>query len=546
MKKIYSIILVLMLCAMTVFAAGTQEEAKGEETTIKVLMAWNGVGVVAPEDPVNNPVALKILEKTGVRLDVEYITISELEKLTLTFASGEVPDLVNAPFWGGSDGATKVIKKAASEGLLFPLNDKIDNYPNVKAALTEGVAQDFRENDLEPPVFEGNLYIIPWQTPRSAEDITNWGYGVYVREDILKELNVDPSDLRTSDDLYDLFTRMNEGDFQDIYGNPIIPAGNGPNGWAYECFVNSNIDRHLTAWRKDDSGKVVHEIFAQETIDRVLYMRKLMNEKLYDPEALRQIDSLAKEKWLMGKYGAVTAHYPYVRDTFKPFIADHPEMNYVPVGPIVDARGRNLMPGTLQLKGRAGTPAAFLGGNTDKADAVLRFLDYINSEEGIILTHYGIEGRHYEMVDGKPRMKQEWIDKYNEDVQLLRNEGIMSVYTWFLSRDPRMSLFGEVTPGGNANKDEVWDSVKEMYPLDQVEGYRISFMESGYEKIEEMRLLNDPEIWRDIMESAYYADSEEKAIKIVEDYRQRLLDGGYGEFMDYMTEVSKTRTDFLF
>lgn len=33
---------------------------------------------------------------------------------------------------------------------------------------------------------------------------------------------------------------------------------------------------------------------------------------------------------------------------------DHPEMEYIPIGPIADANGVNAMPGTVNQKGRAG------------------------------------------------------------------------------------------------------------------------------------------------------------------------------------------------
>ncbi|MFR6331554.1 MAG: hypothetical protein ACLUOI_23980 [Eisenbergiella sp.] len=35
----------------------------------------------------------------------------KLEKLNMMFASGDMPDMVNAPYWGGTAGETAIIKK---------------------------------------------------------------------------------------------------------------------------------------------------------------------------------------------------------------------------------------------------------------------------------------------------------------------------------------------------------------------------------------------------------------------------------------------------
>src|SRR5690606_18028398 len=177
--------------------------------TLTYLSAWNGGGGAFPQDQENNPVAQKIREKTGVTLKMESITTSEVEKLNTIFASGTVPDIVNAPFWSTTGGEGQVIKKAAMEGQILDLTPYLDKYPNVKRLVTTGIAKDFNEFDLNSPEFEGKTYLIPTETPDGTpESIHNWNYGLFARGDILKALNVKAEDIDTQEKLYVLLVKI--------------------------------------------------------------------------------------------------------------------------------------------------------------------------------------------------------------------------------------------------------------------------------------------------------------------------------------------------
>jgi putative aldouronate transport system substrate-binding protein len=62
---------------------------------------------------------------------------------------------------------------------------------------------------------------------------------------------------------------------------------------------------------------------------------------------------------------------------------------------------------------------------TKDVDAALRVMDFLASDEGWMLTHYGIEGTHYDMVNGKPVPKKEWADKFAADPTgaIMQNQG---------------------------------------------------------------------------------------------------------------------------
>ena len=180
-------LLVLSMGTMSVgFAEGdvyTDEDSntykKFDDVKLKMLICWNG-GFLTAEDQYNNDVAKAIRDKIGVTVEFEGLMMSEAEKLNMMFASGDMPDMVNAPYWGGTAGETGIIKKAGSEGMLIDIKDIVPNYPNIADAYNIGViGLKYLENDIDDPIFEGGRYVLPTEVAGNDLDINNWAYGVF-------------------------------------------------------------------------------------------------------------------------------------------------------------------------------------------------------------------------------------------------------------------------------------------------------------------------------------------------------------------------------
>ena len=100
---------------------------KFDDVQLKMLVCWNG-GFNTADDQYNNEVAAAIRDKIGVTVEFEGIMMSEAEKLNMMFASGDMPDMINAPYWGGNSGETAIIKKAGAEGRLIDIKDYLINF----------------------------------------------------------------------------------------------------------------------------------------------------------------------------------------------------------------------------------------------------------------------------------------------------------------------------------------------------------------------------------------------------------------------------------
>lgn len=345
------------------------DSTTGENTAPKdiieytFLNCWNGGGGDFPDGFENSELVQKLTEITGVKLKVEVITSSEREKLATVFASGDLPDITNAPHWSTNPGGEgELIKNAAVEGLLLPLKNLIQKYPNIMRLYEIGaISQVYKERDIEHPDYNGEIYVIPTQTGRTKEDVTNWAYNLFARSDILEALNIKPEEVTTTEAIYDLLVKIKNGNFTDINGKPVIPGGTWHNGWSYGEFQRGFQTGNVTGWVMQD-GKLINGIFTQNEIDKALFMRKLVAEGLFDPECFTQTDTMAKEKMITGRVAVFGCHYPNQYGFFKGTLYQtNPEMKYVPLGPILNQKGE--APAQIERVGRTGSPVLFFSKN---------------------------------------------------------------------------------------------------------------------------------------------------------------------------------------
>ena len=526
---------------------------KFDDVQLKMLVCWNG-GFKTADDQYNNDVAKAIRDKIGVTVEFEGINMSELEKLNMMFASGDMPDMVNAPYWGGTDGATTVIRKAGNEGRLIDISGMVPNYPSIADAYDIGViSKKYLENDIEEE--GGARYVLPTEVAGSKEDIALWCYGVFVRGDVPEALGIDPSSIKTSEDLMDFMKKARDYGFKDINGNDCIVATTYHNGWSYEDYAASFNEKKLTSYSKGEDGKVTHGILSENWVDKHLFIWELVHENILDKECFKQTDDQGKEKVGNGTALFSCAQYRLTVEATKMtgLYDTHPEMRYVPVGPLNYKDGSPQV--QVESEGRSGSPVIFFPNTCANVDAALTWLDYVNSKEGTKLICYGFEGDTYELNDqGQPRMNAELTQRYAENQEAvdeeLRERGIkyMAGRTYVAKKNTLW--FGEPGPFEADALDPYIVEYRKMKPAEILPGYAIDALAPGFEGYQEFaEWAFDGTKETEYRERAYFAETKEEARQILEDYQEYLKtnDGGkMQEFLDYMTEVSTSRDDIVY
>lgn len=535
-------------------AASSDGSKKFDDVKLTMLICWNGGFKTAP-DQYNNEVATAIRDKIGVTVEYEGIMMSEVEKLNLLFASGDMPDIINTPYWGGSAGETAVVKKAGVEGRLLPIEDLLPNYPNLSNSYDIGiVSQSYLENDLDYSEFGGHRYILPQETPGDDNGVTNWGYGVFVRGDVPKALNVDPTSIKTADQLYDFMEKAKEHGFKDVNGNDCIVATTYHTGWDSSGYSINFSDKKFTDYVKKDDGTYTYNDLTDGWIDRNMFIWKLVKNNILDKECFKHSDAQADEKVGNGTALFASAQYSCVVNSTKltGLYSTNPEMQYVAVGPMTYKDGTPLK--QLEYNGRGGSPAIVFPSTCSNVDAALTYLDYVNSEEGARLCQYGIEGDTYAMNDaGQPRLNQDILDrKKSGDTSVddeLRAKGITYILGRTLQADKRYTWWGETGAGDADSADSNIEAYKKLRPVERIDGYPLTGLVNSYKDYDTVKKFAFEGTTRDdYTQRAYFAETEDEAKSILKDYQNYLLtseNGIFADYLEFVNECAKSRDDIL-
>ena len=113
-------------------------------------------------------------EKTGVTLEIEAPPISNYtDRLQLVMASGDLPDIIYT--WEFDQN----YEKWANDGLILPLDEYIEDYPNLMANISEGQWGKARVGGAD-----GQIYAVPRPTGSAS-------WGVISNDEWLEKLGVD-------------------------------------------------------------------------------------------------------------------------------------------------------------------------------------------------------------------------------------------------------------------------------------------------------------------------------------------------------------------
>lgn len=521
------------------------EYQKFDDVKLSWLSVWDG-GVTVAKDQYNSEVAQKIRDRIGVTIEMEGIYGAEDEKLNQLFASGEMPDAMDAPYWGGSTTTTVAIQKAARDGLLNDLSGIVDNYN----WLSQGydyengyITETYYQRDLD---IDGGLYVLP-RDLNSKEEITPSNYAVLVRADVAETLNVDPQSIHTAEELYNFMKAADEYGFKDVNGNDTITAGTRHQGNYYRAYQTPFVQKHWTSFVPDENGNLVYELTDESFImDGNLFIWRLVNEGLFDKECFTQSTDLAEQKCGNGSVLFVGANYNGLLNIImnSGLYDAHPEMRYVPVGPLNFVDGSEFV--DPQEAGVTGSPVIIFPETCSNLEAALTYVDYVSSPEGQLLLRYGVEGEDYYFdEDNNLHWTEEAITAYNEDSTAWgekRTERGMHDMLWIAKNDAKW--FGPYTSISEKELILLWRSLAKVeFPASGKKSIETEITKfEGYEDI--IANAFDQQYYNDMTQRAFFADTEEEAREILQEYVDHVNNtAGYQDLMNYLNEIYKANPD---
>ncbi|WP_031480464.1 ABC transporter substrate-binding protein [Streptomyces bicolor] len=325
----------------------------------------------------------ELTERTGVTFEPVAVPLVDYEKKrSVLIGSGDAPFLIPKTYHPAE-------VAFVSSGAILPVSDYVHLMPNfrdkVKRWRLEPEIDSIRQSD-------GKFYLLPGlhEKPRS-------GYSLALRTDVLGRLGLS---LPTSwDEVYEVFKAI-KAEHPDRYPFSDRWSKNTPYpaaalfsylgqaygvraGWTY-----NTIDWDVKA------GKFVFTGTTDAYRQMIEFVRKLVAEKLVDPESFTQTDDEAVQKLLGEKSFAISANPQELVQNYrfnleKQVKGAEIEMIPVPLGPA----------GPVVLGGVRLENGVMISSKALKSDsfvAMMQFVDWLwYSDEGQRFARWGVEGVTY-------------------------------------------------------------------------------------------------------------------------------------------------------
>ncbi|MHA6483256.1 extracellular solute-binding protein [Paenibacillus sp. strain BS8-2] len=438
-----------------------------------------------------------------------------LQKLV---AGGVLPDMV----WGDRDSDLDRLREA---GLLVPLDDYIDKYPNLKKWADPKILKMLRSED-------GHIYYFP--NYYTNKPYGNAGYVVNKR--IYNELG--SPKLETTDDLYRYLTMVKKS-YPDVvpFETGLATEGHGIDQ-LFSAFKEDNFS--FTRYFAVTEGERMSSIYKDPGFrESVQFVAKLMREGLMTQDALQQTEFQVSEKLMAGKVAIYASADPMrMVMTADAELSKQDEQNgYFFINPIYK-KGLDptrIYPGTYNLLGWNATAITTSAANPE---AVFALLDWMTGPEGSAVQMWGPPGEdgywNGFKADG---MTPAFTDKYSLDprglaeIQAISGDMIWvgnTVYLDKIKSEYEATLPEEKRSWATYWQQHItWDSQGDATPFIKIIPPAFSPEGKIYLKLKE--------IWLHTRAATMFGQSDEEVLNMLDQAHEASMQVGFESYLDYIT-----------
>jgi len=456
-----------------------------------------------------NIVSQAITEKTHTSIEFIAPKGSEKEKINAMIASDTLTDLVTLGWWENE------YWELIEQDKVYALNELADKYcPEFYDVVNEVTVQWYTRQD-------GNLYAYPNSsyTPENVNLYENVysNQNFLVRKDIYEALGC--PDMTTPEGFQDAVRRAAEK-FPYVDGQPLIPIGadefteNGCN--SFDGYLKSFL---AVPYEKD--GQYYDRDMDLDYLEWLRVFRQMKEEGYLKNDIFVDKRSQLEDKISIGQYFCLFYQNTDIAVPQKILNQAHPERIYIAVDGPKNSLGDDPV---LPIPGIHGWTVTLIPKTCKDPEAAIRLLTYLISEEGQKMTYLGVEGKMYEMINGKPQVRQEVLDLLNQD-RIAYDEIYGADDTYWMLQNNAMQLQWEY--------ENVEDPTLQLrqYTLPYVTytgQYDLDFSEDE-ENARRYDVLK--KLWGQTLKSLLLAENDEEFDRVLFNYQKEREENGYKELV---------------
>ncbi|MBX4150578.1 extracellular solute-binding protein [Paenibacillus lautus] len=381
-------------------------DSNEEVVTLRLLIIETGSKWNTYPD---SAIAEEIAKKVGVK--IEYVEADD-SKFNVLLAGGDLPDIVRTE-------PAKYGKQLIDGNLIIPMDDMLKEHGKDITANIPTVVEYSKENWSEG---KNQLFFLPPQVQSEPSPIyPPLTIGPTIRWDYYKEIGA-PA-FNTPDELLDVLEQIVQKhpqteDGKKIYGVSMWQDwGLWPYIVPFAWYTMQTTNNSDIMARKLDETQYRNILMEEDSTFWVAvdFYNKANRRGLLDPDALtmKNNDYSAKATagqivigpatWAMGDFNS-----KYAKDG---------------KGYVVLPTGKRAWSGGVNPLGWTGKSYA-ISKSSKHPEKAMQFLNYLYSYEGVRTLYSGVEGVHWEMIDGKPQIKDETFELRNAGGTAWENTGI--------------------------------------------------------------------------------------------------------------------------
>lgn len=385
----------VLLTGCSLFSASPQAEE--EYTTLSLfsdVSFWNFPGWSLEDGTVTAGVS----KKTGVVLDISNPPQEADKQLSLLLLKDELPDLISVV-----DSA--MFRQLINSGKVWKLDELLQKYSPDSHLLTR-FPDDMRQEQIHQ---YGAWYSIPshmnsadaraiWKEPTSYyEDWFRYqhNYGIIWNRSLMEQAGLTAEDLQTESQILNAFEKIKSLKLS-VDGEEVIPLMLEGND--YQTASLSYLNSTFGAEQIDENGDYIEKWLQPECKDALKFCNTAFRRGYAHTEHLA-IDN--QQMRTLVNSGRV---FCYIGNTSNTSIT---AADWISTGPILADSGKYPVFGMEQTT-PAGWIQTFVSKSCKYPEKLVRFLEYVTSDEGFLYTNYGDEGTDfYYDDDGLVRRTEE-------------------------------------------------------------------------------------------------------------------------------------------